>query len=44
VMEMDHRRVSRVKIKPLRSASAAQPLTASDPSEAATAARSPRGK
>jgi putative hemolysin len=45
VMEMDHRRVSRVKIKALRSASAAtQPLTASDPSEAATAARSPRGK
>jgi CBS domain containing-hemolysin-like protein len=44
VMEMDHRRVSRVKIKPLRSASATQPLTASDPSEAATAARSPRGK
>jgi putative hemolysin len=44
VMEMDHRRVSRVKIKPLRSASATQPLTTSDPSEAATAARSPRGK
>lgn len=44
VMEMDHRRVSRVKIKPLRPASATQPLTASDPSEAATAARSPRGK
>jgi putative hemolysin len=44
VMEMDHRRISRVKIKPLRSASATQPLTASDSSEAATAARSPRGK
>jgi putative hemolysin len=44
VMEMDHRRVSRVKIKALRSASAPQAQTAPDPSVAATAARSPREK
>ncbi|MGC2420491.1 MAG: hemolysin family protein [Candidatus Acidiferrales bacterium] len=44
VMEMDHRRVSRVKIKPLRSASIAQPQSAPEQSAAATAARSPRGK